>query len=289
MSVERTRTCMADLKIVSSGLDWLTTTATDKMTARLLLREAEKIQREEAARGFFVKPWRQSGYAGFHCGRIQHGERYDSAIVRLTSDLADAEWFRVYQISEHATRLDVQITFRPSIGVNPYIHRVKRQLNRHFRNFKRRPLLRTITASDGGLTLYLGARQSAVFFRCYNKEVESGEADYEGCCRMELELKDCAVQPAMEFLFRELPSSKFACGLIGSFAKERGISGLMFAENPPSLYEGQSAATDVMKACKWLKTQVQPTVLNLIQHGELESVLTNLGLSEFVMPLSRRN
>lgn len=273
------------LQPVSAGIDWLTTTATDNLTAKLLLREAENIQREESKRGFFTKPWRQSGYTGWQCGRIQHGERTDSAIVRLTSDLADLEWFRCYQITERATRLDVQTTFRPSCGPNPFIHRVHKQLRRHFQTWERKPKLTTWSSNDGGLTLYLGARASDVYFRCYNKEVESADEDYAGCVRMELELKNGAVKPAIDFLFATLPPRRFALELIGSFARERGIVGLISTEIPPPLNGGRSAGTDELKSLTWLSTQVRPSVINLIQRRRLRDVLNALGLSEFVRPI----
>jgi len=271
------------IQVVNAGLDWLTTTATDKKTAWLLLHEAQKIASEESRRGFFTKPWRQSGYAGFACGRIQHGERPDSAIARVSSSLADEEWWRLYQISDHVTRLDVQMTIRPSCGPNPFIHKIHRQLKRHFATWKKHPQITVWSNSDGGLTLYLGKRQSAVMLRCYNKEAESGDLEFAGCVRLELELKDCAVKPAFAFLFSHLPIRNAANELVSAFMKERGCLSFRSIANPPSLYEGQSPVTDELRALEWLKTQVKPSVLNLISRGQLGSVLSNLGLSEFVI------
>lgn len=274
---------MTDLKIVSSGIDWLTTTAVDGMTAKLLLREAESIAREESKRGFYLKPWKQSGYTGFACGRIQHGERHDSAIVRLTSDLADSEWWRCYQITERATRVDVQITFAPACGPNRFIHNVHRELKRHYKSWKKHPRITMWSTSDGGLTLYLGARSSAVYFRCYNKEIESADVEFTGCVRAEIEFKDCAVTPLMSFLFANLPTREFACKVVSSFAGEHGISSFPVTVNPPSFYEGHPSATDELKSLKWLATQVKPSVLELVRRGRIVDVLDNLGLSDYVL------
>jgi len=274
---------MVTIETVSAGIDWLTTTATDNLTAKLLLREAEKITREESDRGFFPKPWRQSGYAGVSCGRVQHGERYDSAIVRLSSDLADLEWWRVYQITERATRIDVQVTFRPSITPNAFIKRIHRQLKQHYAGHKTHPKITTWSSSDGGLTVYLGARSSALYFRCYNKEAESGDVEYEGCVRMEIEFKDCAIKPLIGFLFANLPTRDFAGKVVSSFAIEHGISGFPEVHPPPSFYEGQRLVTDEDKSLTWLSTQVQPTVINLIRRGRLADTIKALGL-EIMFP-----
>jgi len=177
----------------------------------------------------------------------------------------------------------VQLTFKPRCGSNRFIHRINRELQRHYRNYKKYPRITMWSNSDGGLTLYLGARSSAVYFRCYNKEVESAHVEFEGCVRMEIEFKDCAVAPLMSFLFANLPTREFACKVVTSFAAEHGISSFPVTVNPPSYYEGQPSVTDELKSLTWLSSQVKPSVLELVRRGRLQDVINNLGLKDCVV------
>lgn len=265
-------------EIVECGIDWLTTTATDKRTAMLLLHRAAAIQREEERRGFFVKAWRQSGYAGWACGRVQHGERQDGAIVRLSSDLASEYWWDCYQITERCTRLDWQVTGRTHGPVNRFLKTLRAGFRQHYKSHSRPVRTRVISDDGGGFTLYLGQRTSDVFFRGYNKGIESGEERYQGCARLELELKGDACKSAIAWTLAGSSVSEQVCAGIKGFLADRGISGFSTFRNPHSFYECSKPASDVVRTLQWLTVSVGPSVRNLIQLGHSASVADALGL-----------
>lgn len=273
-------------EVFEAGIDWLTTTSTDKRTSWMLLHRAAAIEREEERRGFFKKAWRQSGYVGWCCGRIQHGERGDGAMVRLSSDLAQEYWWDCYQITERCSRMDWQITGRPNCDVNRFLKTIRGRVRKHYESHNRPPRQTTISDAGGGFTFYLGSRSSDCYFRAYNKAVESGDDYYAGSARLELEMKGDATKHGIAYVLSGSSVSRQVCDGVKGFAAVHGISGIFTTENPPLLCKGRSAATDVIKTLGWLTESVRPSVLRLIDLGHSASVMEALGISSLVKPQS---
>lgn len=269
-------------QLVDAGIDWFTTTATDRKTALLLLIKAERIMAQEHRRGCFIKPWRLCGYSGWRCGQLEYGTRDDGAIVRLSGYLAACEWWDLYQVTGRCSRVDLQATLRHELDPNRAIAKVSRSFKKFYVNRTDGPTITEWRDSNGGQTLYLGKRQSDLYFRCYNKAAESQDDFYAGCVRLELEVKHRLCRSVIESLLGYEDIHAGVLGILSSFMQERGGAPLTVLIRPTSLYEVCQTMPSVVKSLEWLNKQVRPSVIALCKMGHYEQVLEHLGLTEFV-------
>lgn len=272
-----------DCVIVDHGIDWFTTTATDRKTAKLLLLRAENLEMKEQRLGFIVKPWRMSGYCGSRCGRVEYGYRDDGAIVRVSSALADLEWWNLWQISNRCSRIDLQVTLRHVDGPVIPLRKMKRGIVRFYGSRKDGPTITEWSNNDDGFTVYLGKRTSDVFFRGYNKQAQSGLPEYDGCLRLELEFKKRVAESVIASLLAYDTIASGVCGILSFFLRERGVAPLTVTEVPQKFYR-PAIAPDLLKVSRWIKECVKPSVMKLIEAGLLLETLENLGLENFVSP-----
>ena len=271
-------------RVVDCGIDWFTTTATDRKTALLLLIKAERIMSQEHRAGHFIKPWRMAGYSGWRCGRIEYGPRDDGAIVRLSSSLADLEWWNLFQVTGRCSRIDLQATLRHDDGPIRPILKVERSFRKFYKGRTDGPTITVWRDNKQGHTLYLGKRQSDLYLRCYNKEAQSQDDFFQGCVRIELEVKNRLVQSVIDSMLSYDTVALGVCGVLSSFLKKRGGAPLIIDDCREWLGPSQPAK-DVLRTLAWLREQVKPSVIELTRMGHLEQLLEHLGLTNFVRPL----
>jgi len=271
--------------LVDAGIDWFTTTATDRKTATLLLLKAENYLSQEARSGCYIKPWKMAGYSGWRCGRLEYGIRDDGAIVRLSSGLAAIEWWYVFQITGRCSRIDLQVTLRHIDGPTIPISRLSRKIKRFYKGRKDGPTITEWRDSDGGHTLYLGKRQSDLYFRCYNKEAQSSDPKFMGCVRLELEIKNRVTLSVIESLMSYETIHAGILGILSYFIVDRGGPPLTVSVRPTSFYEVSVRTPDALKSLAWFNNSVKPSVSVLIEMGYLKDVIENLGLQKFVRPI----
>lgn len=235
--------------------------------------------REIAGCGNKVQPWRMAGYDGWCTYGLQYGEREDSTIVRLSSDIADRDWFEFYQIADTVTRIDVQVTFAATVPPTSLIKRHHRQALRGWRGRRDGPTITMISDNRQGATLYLGKRSSDVYIRIYNKGAESGEDHYQNCVRYEIEFKNHTARSiAAQLSDGRLVRTSVVSG-VNKMLTERLLR-LPFAENETPLTQdnGPIPAKTVASARKWLVTQVRPTVEWLLMHCDRDDICRDLSL-----------
>jgi DNA relaxase NicK len=264
--------------LIDCGIDWFTSTSTDYSTTTLLLLKAEHLLYQEEKDGYTVKPWRMAGYSGWLCGRLQFGIRGEESIVRLSSGLAAAFWWDVYQITGRCSRIDLQATFRIGDKANRVIAIASSQVSKHFSNRNDGPSITNWSGSDGGRTLYIGSRSSDLYCRLYNKGVQSGLAELQGCIRLELEVKKRSCEPVIAHL---LSSEYIQLGILETLTKyagDRGIVTKLCAGFSDFAFVESRAVPDRLKVLRWLKEQVKPSVSALIEYGLEDEVRKSLGL-----------
>lgn len=276
--MQNLKVLLSAASLIDVGVDWFTSTAVDGPTARLMLLSADRILSQEQRRGFYVKPWTMSGYSGWKCGRLQFGERPDGAIVRLTSDLAASEWWTIYQITGRCTRIDLQATLLLGSEVNDAIEAMVKSVLRFYQGRSDGPKVTKWSDNQGGATVYLGSRQSLLFFRGYNKGAQSGLDEFEGALRLELEVKSDA---ATLVIGRMLSSETVHSGILSelaSYLHDRGISTNLAFASPRSYHERHLMVNDEVTSLNWLRRQIRPSVQRLIERGLVDEVLDALGL-----------
>lgn len=268
-----------DSVLVDAGIDYFTSTATDESTAQLLMLKSENLSMQESNRGFIIKPWSMFGYNGWKCGRLQYGHRDNGAICRLSSDLAASHWFDVWQITERCTRVDVQATVRVTDGPSEAVARMRETASQFYAGRNDGPRITLWSDSTGGSTLYLGVRTSALYFRAYNKEVESGLDEFEGCVRLELEIKNRLTLSAIASLFEGESVQAGILSIIAGYLEAHGISCNWSSVERRWLCQRSLIASDCLNSLAWLRSSVAPTVQRLKDAGFESEAREALGLS----------
>jgi len=264
--------------LIDCGVDWFTTSSLDDPTSTLLCLKADSLLRQEERKGFYVKPWRMAGYHGYRCGRVEMGMRSDGACVRLSSDLAASYWWDLYQITGRCSRIDVQATLRCEGAVNDEISAMNDMAHSFFAERQGGPKITWWGNSEGGSTLYLGARQSSWYFRAYNKEAESGEDVWARCVRVELEIKNRMCESAIAYMLSQDTVQVGLLSLLQDHMTNRGIVTKLTPAVPHSFYECPRIVTDERQSLSWLRSAVRPTVQRLLDRGLVHEVMDGLGL-----------
>lgn len=209
--------------IVSIGIDWITGTTKSINAGTTLSAWAGRMMDHEVTKGYQRRHWGMAGFEGYSAGHIQLARRDDECMVRLSGVLAKLCWRNVYRVAENITRFDVQVTHRSSEEVRTRIRRHHKEALSHCKQFKRGPSVALITSNDGGDTLYLGKRQSEVYARIYNKEVESKDKAFAGCVRYEVEFKGQYARAWSNKFAGEISERDTALACLYPFLVKRGI------------------------------------------------------------------
>jgi len=272
-------------ELVDCGLDWATFTAPTHRTGTMLASQSEKLLRSEEARGNILRPWSMKGYEGFKCGSIAAGVRHDSAIVRLGGSLAQAHWRDFYGLSENASRVDLQATYRFTEAAPAIVTSTYRGMLNHWRKKQHGPEPTFWKRARGGGTIYLGQRCSSRFGRIYDKGAQSKLAFYDRAVRYELELKGNLAWSVLSELARTTPQPKDftladpELASVNSWVTDYFIKAgvrTKFAGAQASLLRSAPANSDVQAQLTWLSKQVSPAIMRLCSLGHGQAVLQSL-------------
>jgi DNA relaxase NicK len=273
--------------VIESQVDWLTVSAHGENPADRLLDFAYSLAAVEQQSGNKLKPWRTMGYEGYHVGRVEYGQR-DSAstILRLIGQLADEQLGTALSVSDQATRVDLATTYRaippdPYLGVNTYS-----LAEMFYAAHPNSALPSHIADARKGYTCYLGSRESANYFRVYNKEAECiavgdcpGAERYKDCWRYELEVKAGNARVLAERLNDQEDRAAYVQAYLSQYCQVHGIDPPFAPESPRVLLPGFRRRSDAESRLTHLAKNVRPTLDWLRDQGQLERALDALGLN----------
>lgn len=239
--------------------------------------------------GNVIRPGTFRGFDGHWCGGAFAGTREADAYIHVPGAWASRLWGQIHRDDAHYSRFDLQATVRFGQEDNSYGSVAYENARIH--NLQRpRTQQRKISGwydTEGGYTLYIGARTSNHFCRLYNKAAASQDEAYDKCWRFEVELHNEAATKAAQYIYNGSKSqSRAAASTVWRYYKERGVT-------PPYTRESEENAvlpvarpkTDLERKLQWLETQVAPTVRVLLEHCPRDIVLAALGVSEGNEPL----
>jgi replication initiation factor len=264
------------------GVDYVTTTCKERGNWTKFREFAERYICEEHDSGFDVKQWEAWGYSGLSSGHAQFGERWDNLLLRISGPTAQTRIGEFYGLTTNVSRLDCQST---AALINPdflLAERVERQARKHAKITHAKWAVRLLRDSKSGNTVYFGRRVSDRFLRVYDKVRESGDPDLAGCWRAEVQFNhNLAFHIAMQ-----LASNQFSRQQISHLVKlEMARKGVPW----PDVQKGTLSAhwgpapkmrSDRARRLEWLKSQVRPTIEELVDAGFRRDVLKALGLEE---------
>lgn len=273
--------------VIEAQVDWLTVSAHGEEGAAHMRDLAVWLAKEEEAKGNRPKLWRLMGYEGTHVGAIEYGQRDEaSCILRLIGDAASVHLDKAMSVAHDVTRIDLAVTWQgdppdPMVGRNTYT-----QAELHYASHPNAARPWFTGDASGGYTCYIGARESANFFRVYNKGAEcvaqgdqAGIERYRGCWRYELEAKASMAGALSALVLDASDRADTTTRYVHAWATAHGISPMFLVDAPMALIPGFRRRSDADSRIRHLERNVRPTLEWLREAGELDRALTALGLA----------
>lgn len=267
-------------QLIETGVDYVTATA-NTAEGRNRFREwgAEWLSSEVAA-GNECRNWAGHGYSGLSSGSIQYGLDGDTALLRVSGAEANAKATKIVQLATNISRLDLQSTVRLNRDTPQFAAQLERRALQFKRKHNQRWEVQLLRNDVRGQTLYLGRRVSDRFIRVYNKHTESALVQYERCWRAEVQYGGRLANWRAKQLFETNSDATVAHELVYLECIRRGIPWLRLPKGTGVRLKAvpvtRLSSSDEQLA--WLRSQVRPTVLKLVDRGRLIDVLTALGL-----------
>jgi len=269
------------MEVQYAGCDWLTMTSKDDKVGQDWYALYRRYKQQKYKEGDEESTFHNGWYGGLRIAQMSVGHSEDIGHIVIVSG-SDAErlYNRLSPAKHKVTRLDLCFDFSftepRNIGSDLY---TRLKIN----NFQKQRKFSLITNSDGGETLYLGSRQSMQFGRIYDKGVQSKTREPGLLWRAEVE-------------YKKPKSGSIAKGLDSISPEDRAVVisdtvaewfGERYAEifpkgmiQKPLHLAVERRTTTANKKLGWLRTQVAPTVKQLIELGYGRDILDSLLLDE---------
>lgn len=250
----------------SAGIDWVTYIDRARFAKERLHALAVQIAQDHTDPAAKEKPFNLCGYDGWQTPAVRIGHRGASSLLQLSGAVADSQWIQLASCGGQPTRLDVQVTLRPSNAQPRFGFRFLRSPSggpTARRSSLPRSGLRT--ESDGSVLGTVGRRTSTRYLRVYDKGVESKTAPPGAIWRCEVEAKQGLAQRLWRDLQTAQDRSQWAYDTVAEQWKRSGYSwpltgssrgreGLIALSAPP---------TDTERLKRWLQVSVAPAVQRL--------------------------
>jgi hypothetical protein len=222
------------------------------------------------------------GYAGYGDDHLFIGQREDGYIRRISGAASDHLFPLVFAFGDRPSRIDVQATVRLSIDVNEAIqtHKAEAAVANLALPESRQRLISEHSDSRGGMTVYIGSRNSDIFGRMYNKYAKTKEGFYENSIRYEVEAHNEHAHVWAAALYLAGPRRHRTCvSYVRDWFEGKGIATHITQpatrQVPPPIHR---TAPTVQRTLDWLQKQVRPAVLRLLTEVDRNEVVRILGL-----------
>lgn len=268
------------LKIISTGIDWITATATTSTKCLFMKTVAQQWQEQRMKQGYRERPYEGNGYHGIYVDGITYGEREDGAILRLSGDVAREHGAKVPLWSDRISRVDFQATLQDDETHRDWAYKTGVVVKDDKRVLCGQTKWSTMAGSDGGSTFYLGRRISQRFYRVYDKTAESKGLYPARTWRWEVEYKGPRAETygmRMKSLTwtpdDSLKTVKTAFGDYGFILPCFG------AANPWTDSSPREPSTDERKM-EYLRKCIRPMMLRLLEAYDRSMLLECIGMEQ---------
>lgn len=270
--------------ITNASIDWVTMTTTADQIGYSWYAMYTKYRDMKKRDANEETPFSNGYYSGLRIASMQWGyEKHLGYIIIISGEDAGRYWDKLSPIDARVTRLDLCVDF---------IHKDVEYLARDLfeaasdERRKQKPGLSLFIGPEGGDTLYLGSRHSQQFGRLYDKGVESGTRPPGHYWRAEVEYK----KPLSGLMAQELTLEtsdnrvKVIADTVINWFSDRGITVLGEEAGERAIQISvEQRITTADKKLAWLRTQVGPTVRQLVSLGLGKEVLNSLLIDEDVL------
>jgi len=267
--------------LVSAGVDYLTATCYRTSGNEPFKLLGERLVAEQADIGHEVLSWKASQYHGVRTEGIIRGVRFDTHIIRLSSELAHDNWKEVYDLATNVTRIDCEMTFKFDERHPTFFRENETLALAHRGGRGRRKEVELRCSRTTGDRLNLGRRQSEVYARCYDKGMEQRCALAGLLIRQELEFKGDRASQVAAHLAQSKSEATDALDMVSQYFRASGVQ-TMWNDGKFAM-AARGTERQKPRKLRWLEQAVKPSVLRLLEAGKLIEVLEALGLSEKVI------
>jgi len=212
--------------------------------------------------------WGFQGYTGEIAGKAASGLRPDGAILQVTSSWADAADMLAMPYTG-VPRLDIQVTAWGHASPATVPRKVADASFAASREVEHRPWEVACYDKYGkGDTAYLGSRNSEWFVRVYDKGAESGQEEYAGAIRYEVQLTGRTAAKVYGELAQKWEDPHRKAAVVAGYLAARGVAlpeWVSVGSVPRDVVRKEESSTDAK--LRWLATQVAPTLGKLMRAG----------------------
>jgi len=264
-------------KVVSAAIDWITLTSSSKKAQRSLWSVGNRVLNLNEAEGQHPARWHAHGYEGWTNGSCSLGARKDGCILRLSSQQAANHWLDAFRTAENCSRLDLAVDCELDAPVPALSRQIYRDAGHVAPVLGRPPARRLIVSGDGGSTVYIGARASEQFGRCYDKGIESKTRQAGFWWRWEVEYKGAHSFALADALSRTDDHRVAAMSNVAHWWRTRTHHTYSRSDIRFSILLSREVTT-IDRQLSWLSSSVRPTVQKLLELVPRERVLSALGI-----------
>jgi hypothetical protein len=272
------------LKKSSAAIDWITATSNNDAIGLQWLELYKRVKKQHPV-------WESSrylkGFTGMGFDGLQwlYNPKSGFYMVVASSDTAASIWAELAQHAKNITRIDLAVTIEFSEPLELYILRQYDTLTQE-EKIKRSYAL--VLNTEYGATMYVGKRSSQAYGRLYDKGVESDSHQPGNRFRYEVEIKKPMAQPValgiMQGALKGQVQRALIADYVGEWFKARGVYVPWESGGNHLEIDVEVSVTTPIKRLSWLKTQVSPTVKELIDMGLGRNVIEALRLQDYVQP-----
>lgn len=260
-------------------IDWLTMTSKESKVGYHwydIYRQYRQARRRE---GNEESPFHNGYYGGVKIDKMSVGHSDAIGfIVIVNGGDADKLFKRLLPGKHRVTRIDLAFDFEYKLPI-PLAQKLYQQLGNRVENQQRKFSL--IQNSEGGETFYLGSRQSTQFGRVYDKGVQGGTKKAGLLWRAEVEYKKPLSGKISNLLSKMSAEEREVaiCDTVCEWFAERGAEVFPRGADGQAMHvSAEARITTADRKLSWLRSQVSPSVEQLISAGYGKEVLKVLGL-----------
>lgn len=271
-----------NIKEVSAGIDWLTVTSVTPENTRKMNDIRDRLLGQPELKASIPKKWGAMGYVGWNYGPMKLGVRNgQEAILILSGNICSntVSWFEIDP--NRVKRIDLQVTVGLKTRKPTYVAEMYKLLP-NLPDFSRYAKMIKYISSFTGDTIYIGKRGRAHLLRIYDKSLDLGYRKTGYAWRYEMEYRhDAAIQVTRRLNETE-SRQKYILGQVTGELKKRSIASSFGAHSVIDAIEVSASISTAETKLDWLARCVSPVVVQLLNLGYEEEIISTLKLKHIV-------
>lgn len=247
---------MTVITVQEAGIDWITCTAAEGSDSVALSCALEIIADLLVAEGYKRRPWAQWGFTGESVRHCSFGHRSEATVGVLSGNVANSFFDDVCRRATKVSRVDIAVTVKTEPPLEGVARRAYEQLIAAGPGKRNGATASVIESSDGSSTSYLGRRISDKWLRVYDKWRESGDDEYRGCWRYELEVKNAPAMDLCRYLLASTDRASDVAATVYRHCTARGLKPIYTPDAEGLLLLAPRAPTELEQRVNWLAKSV---------------------------------